>query len=85
MRTTLTLDEDIAIQIRRRIAETGESFKAAINGLLRSALGSHSLATAKPLSRKRLSTPVFKGGKLLIGDIASTAELLSLAEGENFK
>ena len=85
MRTTLTFDDDIAVLLERRIAETGESFKAIVNGLLRFALGSHATAKEETASARKLSTPVFKGGQILVSDVSSTAELLALAEGESFK
>ena len=34
---------------------------------------------------KRVETPVFHGGTLLVGDVTSTSELLALAEGEDFR
>ncbi len=85
MRTTLTLDDDIAVLLEQRIAETGESFKTIVNGLLRFALGRHATAMAGAAPARKFSTPVFKGGQILAGDVSSTAELLALAEGESFK
>jgi hypothetical protein len=35
MRTTVTLDDDVAALIERERARTGESFRAALNRLLR--------------------------------------------------
>ena len=40
MRTTLTLDDDLAAQIREMVRESGKSFKAIINELLRKAIAS---------------------------------------------
>ncbi len=38
MRTTLTLDEDVAAQIREKVQETGLSFKQVVNDSLRNGL-----------------------------------------------
>ena len=80
MRTTLTLDDDVAAQISARQAEdVAVSFKELVNGLLRTAL------TAK-LHRKpcaAYSAPVVRGARLRIpADIRSTQEMLELAEGD---
>ena len=48
MRTTLTLDEDVAAQLRRELRRSGLSMKAAVNHFLR--LG---LATARQPPRRR--------------------------------
>lgn len=84
MRTTLTLDDDIFVQIENRIAETGETFRGLVNELLRSALAPTRSGSA-PCIPKRFETPVFHGGTLLAGDVASTSELLALADGEDYK
>jgi hypothetical protein len=85
MRTTLTLDDDISVLLEQRMAETGDTFKAIVNGLLRFALGSHAAAMSGTVPARKFSTPVFKGGQILAGEVSSTAELLALAEGESFK
>ena len=41
MRTTMTLDEDVAQQIRRVMAERGSGFKETVNELLRRGLRAH--------------------------------------------
>lgn len=38
MRTTLTLDEDVATKLRARARRTGQSFKAVVNETLRAGL-----------------------------------------------
>ncbi|MBQ6926632.1 MAG: hypothetical protein IJQ73_18510 [Kiritimatiellae bacterium] len=83
MRTTLTLDDDISILLERRLAETGQTFKELVNSLLRGALVKKATACAD--ASKQMHTPVFHGGTLLIGDLTSTAEMLAIAEGEDFK
>ncbi len=84
MRTTLTLDDDISILLERRLLETGQTFKELVNSLLRGALKRDVVSTHAD-NVTRIHTPVFHGGTLLIGDVTSTAEMLSIAEGEEFK
>ena len=83
MRTTLTLDDDISILLERRLAETGQTFKELVNSLLRVALAKKTTTYAD--ATKQMRTPVFHGGTLLVGDVTSTAEMLAIAEGEEFK
>ena len=47
MRTTVTLDDDVAAAVQRVAAERGLSFKAALNSLLR-----HGLVADSPASRR---------------------------------
>ncbi len=49
MRTTLTLDDDLAGILRRKAAEQGLSFKEVVNSTLRSGLATQSqVASDKP-------------------------------------
>ena len=49
MRTTLTIDDDIARQIRKVVARSGKSFKAVVNDTLRAGMASGlSGQTGKP-------------------------------------
>ena len=52
MRTTLTLDEDVAKELKERARHSGESFKEVVNTTLRKGL----IQGAKPVSR----LPAFK-------------------------
>lgn len=38
MRTTLTIDEDVAAKLRHEMARTGSSLKMVVNGILRRGL-----------------------------------------------
>jgi len=44
MRTTITLDEDVAAQLRRLMRERDITFKSAVNSTLRTGLGTTSEA-----------------------------------------
>jgi hypothetical protein len=39
MRTTLTLEEDVAVKVRQEMRRTGKGLKAVVNGALRLGLG----------------------------------------------
>ena len=52
MRTTLTIDEDIAVQIEELRRRNGYSLKKAVNQLLREGLRSE----ARPMKSKRFRT-----------------------------
>ena len=48
MRTTVTLDDDVAARLRRIARERGISFKEALNRTIRAGLGSESQAVPLP-------------------------------------
>jgi hypothetical protein len=54
MRTTLTLDDDVAFQLRERARRTGASFKEVVNDAIRVGLQQGRLPTARP-SRFRVT------------------------------
>jgi hypothetical protein len=73
MRTTLTLDDDVAALIESERERTGESFRAAVNRLLRrSARGGTSAAPAK--------LPELPGRPLL--DVSDVSALLATLDDE---
>ena len=80
MRTTLTIDDDVAVQLERLRRERDLSLTVVINDALRRGLR----AESSPRSRKPFQMKTFDGGKLLI-PIDNVAEALALAEGEDFK
>ena len=58
MRTTLTLDDDIAALVEQEVRRSGDSFKGTINRLLRHGLtAADSKAERKPL----VVTPLYMG------------------------
>jgi hypothetical protein len=77
VRTTLTIDDDIAGLVEQEVRQTGDSFKATVNRLLRQGLmASKETADAKPF----VVTPFPMGLKPgLSYDCIS--ELLEEAEG----
>jgi hypothetical protein len=82
MRTTITLDDDVAALIQRVERKTRASFKEVVNRALRVGL----LAEEKPATvRARVNSPVLNAGECLIGSIDDISEVLELAEGPAHK
>ncbi len=79
MRTTLTLDDDVAIALRARARESGESFKNLVNTYLRDRLASpHTPRKRAP----RFRTLVVDSGPPAMVGVHSVSELLAFAEGD---
>lgn len=57
MRTTITLDDDVAIKVRERVKASGKSAKTVYNNLLRSAL----LKPKQSGKKGKFCLPVFQG------------------------
>ena len=81
MRTTLTLDDDVAVQIERLRRARDVSLKELVNDALRRGLRELS---AKPKKRKPFRTRTSDMGKPLI-NIDNVAEAIAYAEGEGYK
>jgi len=73
MRTTITLDDDVAALIESERARTGESFRAAVNRLLR-----RGARTGRSTPPPRL--PALSGRPLL--DISDVSAVLAALDDE---
>lgn len=82
MRTTLTLDDDVAIAIERLRRQTGERFKEIVNGLLREALAGQ--PPARPRG-KPFRTASHASGRCLVDSLDDISKVLALAEGEDHR
>jgi hypothetical protein len=81
MRTTLTIEPDVAIELERLRKSREVSLKDIINELLRRGL--RDINAQK--QRKPFRTRTFKMGPSLIGPLDNIAEVLALVEGEDYK
>jgi hypothetical protein len=81
MRTTLTIDDDVAVQLKRLRRERNASLKEVVNDTLRQGLQATD-APAKPRKPFRMKT--FQSGGFLV-PIDNIAETLALIEDEKFK
>jgi hypothetical protein len=73
MRTTITLDEDVAALIESERARTGESFRAVVNRLLRRSGRAAAPPVPPPL-------PVLPGRPLL--DVSDASAVLAALDDE---
>jgi adenine C2-methylase RlmN of 23S rRNA A2503 and tRNA A37 len=81
MRTTLTIDDDVAVQLKRLRRERDAKFKELVNEALRRGLREMSGTSQR---RKVLRTRTFDMGEPLI-NIDNVAEALANLESEGFK
>jgi hypothetical protein len=82
MRTTLTLDDDVAALLSRLQRTQKKSFKQLVNQALREGLKQMNASAPR---RKHYQTGGSDLGRCLIGNLDDVAEALAVAEGERFK
>ena len=81
MRTTLTIDDDVAVELERRRKSRDLSLKYLVNDALRRGLRE---MQTKPKKREPFRTQTSDMGEPLI-NIDNVAEALAYLEGEGFK
>ena len=82
MRTTLTLDSDVAALAKRMQRVRGQSFKAVVNEALRCGLRAMAAPSGQPAAYR---TPAVDLGRCRIGSLDDVGEALAVAEGEDFR
>jgi predicted transcriptional regulator len=82
MRTTLTLDDDVAKAVERLRKARGYTYKRLINQALREGLKQIAAPAKK---RKAFQTSTVDLGACLIGNVDNVADVLAIAESESFK
>jgi hypothetical protein len=82
VRTTLTIDDDVAASLERLRKARDGSLKNLINEALRRGIKEMS-ARAKP--REPFRTRAVDLGRVQIGSLDDISEALAVAEGETFK
>jgi len=82
MRTTLSLDDDVAAQLERVRRSRGGSLKETVNAALREGL--QRLERPPARSRRSYTRPVSLG-KPRVGSVDNVAEVLAVAEGDAFR
>lgn len=82
VRTTLTLDDDVAAQLKKLMARRGVSLKQLVNDALREGL---SLLGRPPAARKPYRTKPWRLGGSLVGSLDNVEEVLSRVEGERHR
>ena len=81
MRTTLTLDDDVARLLERARKRRGVSLKELVNEALREGLAR---LDAPRCPRKRHATKAVSLGRCLLDNVDDVAEALAAADGERF-
>ena len=82
MRTTLTIDDDVAAELERLRRTRDASLKDLVNEALRR--GFQEMTSARK-SRRQFHTRSFDGGRLLVASIDNIGELLAEVEGEWYR
>jgi predicted transcriptional regulator len=82
MRTTLTIDDDVAAQLEHLRRERNASLKGLVNEALRHGLQE---MTSPPKSRKPFRTRSIDAGRLLVASIDNIGEVLAIIEGDDFR
>ena len=82
MRTTLTLDGDVATELKRIQEKQRKSFKELVNEALR--LGLRQMHKPSPNSKK-YRTKTVNLGRCIFGSVDDVAEILAVGEGETFR
>lgn len=82
MRTTLTLDDDVAARLEQLRTRGDRSFKVLVNDLLR--LGLAAGDRERPAARGPYTRPVSLGRPLL-PDVDDISEVLAVAERDDYR
>ena len=82
MRTTLTIDDDVAVQLDRLRRKGDLGFKELVNDVLRRGLSEMSAPQKK---RRPFRTKPHNGGTCLLTDLNNIEEVISLLEGDLHK
>jgi hypothetical protein len=83
VRTTLTLDDDVAAMLERVRRSKRLGLKEAVNEAMRLGLAQMAHPPAEPGPPYR--TPSVSLGRCLVSGIDDVAEALAVAEGESFR
>jgi hypothetical protein len=83
MRTTLTIDEDVAVELEQLRRKRRASLKAVINEALRRGLAE--MGKSRKPNRKRFVTEPFDAGEVRVSSLDNVAEVLAAVEGEAFR
>lgn len=82
MRTTLTLEKDVAARLGQVARKRRQPMKAIVNEALRAGLSS---LERTPGTRSAFRTTGFDLGPSLVGSLDNVAEVLARVEGERHK
>lgn len=82
MRTTVTLDDDLAALLEKKRARDGQSFKDALNETLRMGLAA---VEERPAQTEKFEIKPLSLGRARLANMDNIAEVLEFAEGPDYK
>jgi hypothetical protein len=82
MRTTLTLDDDVAARLKALVRTRRCPFRAAVNDALRAGLA---VIEKRPGKRSLYRTIGFDLGPSLVGSLDNVEDVISRVEGEHHR
>jgi hypothetical protein len=80
MRTTVTLDPDVAALLRKAVRETGDPFKQVLNSAIRTGLSARTRRSSKPFRQ-----PTYDMGRPLVDLTKALALAGELEDAENIE
>jgi hypothetical protein len=80
MRTTLSLDDDVAADLRRIQSESGQTWKQVVNDVVRAGVAARRAGERQ--ARRVRRTKSVRLGRPLVGDVTNVHDVLSIAEGD---
>lgn len=83
MRTTVTLDDDLALRLEQLRAESGQSFKEVINEVIRIGLERRGFVVTRQGEVRRPLKTLDLGEALI--DLTCVWETIAIAEGEDHR
>lgn len=83
MRTTITLEDDVAVELGRLQKARDESFKQTLNAVLRAGLAT--LRTRRGQGRSLYKTAPVSLGSPRLKNLDDISEVLAFAEGEEHR
>lgn len=81
MRTTLSLDDDVAALLRRALKKRGQTLKGVVNEALRRGL----LALDESPTRRRYRITAVSLGRPTLPNLDNIGEVLAHAEGDAYR
>ena len=82
MRTTITLDDDVAARLEQAMTKRRQSLKTAVNDALRAGLDT--LDRRSPAAKPYRIRP-FNLGRNLVGSLDNVEEVIARVEGEDHR
>ncbi len=83
MRTTITLEDDVAALVKKAMKARRVSLKTVVNEAIRAGMAPPAGSAREDGPRFRTRT--FDGGRCLIGSVDSVGDVLAILEGDTFK